>query len=325
MQAVTFDTPGKPAEILQINELPLPVPQPGEVRMKVGMASINPSDLMFAQNMYGIRPVFPSSRAGFEGMGVVDACGEGVNIPLGTRASFTAIGAWAEYVNTTAKSLIPVPDAMPDEIATQLFVNPFTAYAMVLESGVQSGEYLMLSAAGSAFGKMVIQVCKMKGIKTIGTVRRPDLVDDLKALGADEIINTAEENPVKRVKEITGGKGVSCILEAVSGPSAAQILPCLAQNGKMMIYGALSLEDIPLNAGLLIFKGISLKGFWLTDWVKNANPEHRKEVFEQVVKLLTDGTIQLPVEAIYSLSDIKKAVIHADAEGRSGKILLRVA
>jgi NADPH:quinone reductase-like Zn-dependent oxidoreductase len=325
MKAITFEAPGTPSEILQINELPLPEPQPGEVRMKVKMASINPSDLMFVQNKYGIRPVFPAARAGFEGVGVVDACGEGVQIALGTRAAFTTVGVWAEYAIAPAKSLIPVPDNMPDAVATQVVVNPFTAYAMVLESGVQPGDYLMLSAAGSAFGKMVIQVCKMKGIKTIGTVRRPDLIADLKALGADEIINTATENPVKRVKEITEGKGVACILEAVAGPSAAQLLPCLAQRGKMMVYGALSLADMPVNAGVLIFKEISIQGFWLTGWIRDAKPEHRKEVFGNVVKLLADGTIQLPVEAVYNLEDIKKAVIHADQEGRTGKILLRVS
>jgi NADPH:quinone reductase-like Zn-dependent oxidoreductase len=323
MKAVFFDTPGKAADVLKLREVALPEPQAGEVRLQVKMASINPSDLMFVQNMYGIRPVFPASRAGFEGVGIVDACGEGVQIPIGTRAAFTAVGAWGEYVTTSAKSLIPVPDAMTDEYATQLFVNPFTAYAMVLESGVQPGDYLMLSAAGSAFGKMVIQVCKMKGIKTIGTVRRPDLIAQLKALGADEIINTTEENPIKRVKEITEGKGVACILDAVAGPTAAQLLPCLSNKGRMLVYGALSLSDIPVNAGLLIFKEISIQGFWLTSWMKTAKPEHRKEVSENVVKLLASGAVQLPIEAVYSLEDFKKAVLHADQEGRSGKVVIQ--
>jgi NADPH:quinone reductase-like Zn-dependent oxidoreductase len=325
MKAICFDTPGQPAEILQLCDIALPEPKAGEVRLKVLLASINPSDLMFVQNMYGIRPVFPASQAGFEAVGLVDACGEGASIPLGTRVAFTTIGTWAEYAIAPAKSLIPVPEAMSDETAAQLFVNPFTAYAMVLESGVQAGDYLMLSAAGSAFGKMVIQICKKKGIKTIGTVRRADFVEELKTLGATEIINTAVENPVKRVKEITDGKGVACILEAVAGPAAAQLLPCLAYKGKMLVYGALSLSDIPVNAGVMIFKELSIQGFWLSGWMKNAHPEHRKEVFEQVTAMLSDGSTQLPVEAIYPLTAIHKAVTHAAQEGRSGKILVRVA
>jgi NADPH:quinone reductase-like Zn-dependent oxidoreductase len=323
MKALCFETPGLAQDILSIQELPTPAPGPGEVRMKVIYSPINPSDLMYVQNMYGIRPVFPQAKAGFEAVGTVDACGEGVDIPLGTRASFTGIGVWAEYVLTSAKSLIPVPAEMSDEVAAQLFVNPYTAYAMVLESGVQPGQYLMLSAAGSAFGKMVIQICKQKGIKTIGTVRRNDLVDDLKALGADEIINLAEESVTRRVKAITNGEGVPCILDAVAGPSAANLLPCLAHGGRMLVYGALSLQDIPVSAGLLIFKSIRIEGFWLTTWMRSASREQRKEVSENVIRYLADGTCTLPVEAIYSLDDFKDAVLHAAAEGRSGKILIK--
>lgn len=322
MKAVIFEKAGLPSDILEVQEVPIPEPKAGEVRMKVISSPINPSDVMFVQNLYGIRPVFPSG-AGFEGVGIVDAVGEGVSIPLGTRASFTSIGAWSEYAISQAKSIIPVPPQMTDDVAAQLFVNPFTAYAMVLDSGVQPGEWLMLTAAGSAFGKMVIQVCQLKGIKTIGTVRRPDMIDELKALGATEIINTSEESVTRRVKEITGGQGVKCILEAVAGKTAAQVMPCLANGGKMLVFGSLSIEDIPVNAGTMIFKEITLKGFWLTTWMKTANPDERKEVFENVIKLLASGEIKLPVEAVYSIQDIKQAVEHSVAEGRTGKILVK--
>ena len=324
MQAVCFEAPGQPSDILHLREVALPEPKPGEVRLKVLMASINPSDLMFVQNMYGIRPVFPASRAGFEAVGLVDACGEGVETAPGTRVAFTAVGTWAEYAIAPAKSLIPVPDQMSDETAAQLFVNPSTAYAMVLESGVQPGDYLMLSAAASAFGKMVIQICRKKGIKTIGTVRRPDFIEELKALGATEIINTATENPAKRVKEITEGRGVPCILEAVAGPAASQLLPCLSYKGKMLVYGSLSVSDIPVPTGLMIFRELSIQGFWLSGWLKNAKPEHRREVFSNVTAILSEGGVQLPVEAVYSLEEVQRAVAHAAQEGRLGKVLIRV-
>jgi NADPH:quinone reductase-like Zn-dependent oxidoreductase len=285
--------------------------------------TINPADLMFVQNLYGIRPILPSP-AGFEGVGVVDAVGEGVTLPIGMRVSFTSIGAWAEYAITQAASVIPVPGEMPDEVAAQLFVNPFTAYAMVLESGVKEGEWLMLTAAGSAFGKMVIQICKRKGIKTIGTVRRPDMIDELKALGATEIIDMATENVTRRVKEITEGKGVKCILEAIAGKAAAAVLPCLSQGGKMLIYGSLSIEEIPINAGILIFKEATLQGFWLSTWLKRASATDKKEVFSTVIQLLATGEAQLPTEASYSLDQIGEAVEHAQREGRKGKILIKI-
>jgi NADPH:quinone reductase-like Zn-dependent oxidoreductase len=276
---------------------------------------------MFIQNMYGIRPQLPS-RAGFEGMGMIDALGEGVNLPMGKRVSFTTIGSWSEYVVVHVGAIIPVPDQMSNETAAQLFVNPFTAYAMVQATGVQPGEWLMLTAAGSAFGQMVIQLCKMKGIRTIGTVRRNEGIAGLKSMGADEILNTEEDKLPRRVMEITEGKGVKAVLEAVGGKTAATALQCLAYGGTMYVYGALSLENIPVNSGLMIFKSLNIKGFWLTDWMRRTDANLRKEVQDTVIELLASRKIILPVEAIYPLSEITKAVTHADSPGRTGKIML---
>lgn len=322
MKTLRFTQPGPPADVLHLTDADLPQPGPGEVRLRVLAAPINPSDLMFVQNQYGIRPQLPSG-AGFEGVGVVDALGEGVNLHLGQRVSFTTVGAWSEYVVVAAKTLVHVPEGVSDDAAAQLFVNPFTACAMIRESGVQPGDWLLFTASASAFGKLVIQFAKQRGIRTIGTVRRPNFIDELKALGADEIIDVSQESVTRRVKEITDGKGVACILEAVAGKTAAQVLPCLRNGGTMLVYGALSLEEMPINAGLLIFKTISVKGFWLTTWMREATPEARREVAETVLSSLASGAVQLPVEASYPLDQIVEAVRHAEREGRGGKILVK--
>lgn len=321
MRSVLFEETGKLPVVLQVQDLPLPTPKPGEVRIRVLASPINPSDTMFIQNMYGIRPQLPS-RAGFEGMGVIDALGDGVKLPVGAKVSFTTIGSWSEYVVVHAGTIIQVPDQMENETAAQLFINPFTAYAMVQATGVQAGEWLMLTAAGSAFGQMVIQLCKVKGIRTIGTVRRNQGVAELKSLGADEILNTEEDKLSKRVMEITEGKGVKAVLDAVGGKTGALALQCLAYGGTMYVYGALSLENIPVNSGTMIFKSLTIKGFWLTDWMRRADESMRKEVQETVIELLASKKIVLPVEATYPLSDIQKAVAHADSTGRTGKIIL---
>ena len=323
MKSIVFEQTGKPADILKATEVATPEPGPNEVRVKVIASPINPSDIMFVQNLYGIRPQLPSG-AGFEGVGVVDALGEGVQMRTGMRVSFTSIGTWSEYAIAHQRSLIPVPDAMSDEVAAQLFVNPFTAYAMVQDSGVKEGGWLMLTAAGSAFGKMVIQLCKMRGINTIGTVRRDDLNDELKALGLTEVVNTESENLAARVKQITGGNGVACVLDAVGGHTATEALKCLGKGGTMLIYGLLSLQDPSINAGLLIFRELTVKGFWLTDWMRRVDSQTRQEVAQNVISLLASGKIQLPVEATYSLDQIVEAVEHADRHGRWGKILVKL-
>lgn len=322
MKSIVFDQVGKPTEILKAVDVALPEPGPNEVRIKVIASPINPSDIMFVQNLYGIRPQLPSG-AGFEGVGVVDALGEGVQMQPGTRVSFTGVGTWSEYAIAHQRALTPVPDAIPDDMAAQLFVNPFTAYAMVQDSGVPEGGWLMVTAAGSAFGKLVIQLCQMRGIKTIGTVRHNNLNDDLKTLGLTEVINTETDNLTARVKQITDGTGVACVLDAVGGHTATEALKCLAKGGTMIIYGLMSLQDPTLNAGLMIFRELTVKGFWLTDWMRRVDSQTRQEVANQVISLLSSGKIQLPVEASYSLDQIAEAVDHADRPGRWGKILVK--
>jgi len=322
MKRIVFQTPGKPADILNVEEVEKPTPGPDEVLIKVLASPINPSDTMFVQNLYGIRPQLPSP-AGFEGVGVVAAVGENAQVTIGTRVSFTGIGAWGEYITTNHRTLIPVPDIMPDNVAAQLFVNPFTAVAMVEESGVKPGEWLMITACASALGKMVIQICQMRGIKTIGTVRRDDLNDDLKALGVTEIINTTTEDMAKRTQEITQHKGVKAVLECVGGDTASEAVKCLGRGGVMLIYGLLSLKNPKVDIGLMIFKELTLKGFWLTDWMRRVEPATRMRVGQEVIQLLSTGQVQMPIEASYGLDDIKQAVAHADAPGRWGKILIK--
>ena len=322
MKTIQFDRIGKPAEILNVIEKDLPQPGPGEVRIRVGASPINPSDIMFVQNLYGIRPQLPSG-AGFEGMGVLDAVGEGVALQVGQRVSFTGVGAWSDYAIAHHKSLIPVPDEMTDEVAAQLFVNPFTAFAMVEEANVPAGGWLMLTACASAFGKMAIQLCHRRGIKTIGTVRRNDLNDELRALGLTEIINTETDNMAARVKQITDGQGVACVLDAVGGHTASEALKCLGKGGTMLIYGLLSMQDPTLNAGLMIFRELTIRGFWLTDWMRRVDAKTRQRVAGEVIGMLASGQIKMPVEATYPLAEIARAVTHADAPGRWGKILIK--
>ncbi len=321
MKSVQFKAAGEPAEVLEVVEIPIPDAGAGEIRIKVLARNINPSDIMFVRGLYGIMPQYPSS-AGFEAVGTVDANGEGVDMEVGTRVIFSAVGTWQEFVVVPAKTVIPAPVHMPDEVACQAFVNPFTAYAMVQESGLQAGQYLLITAGGSAFGKMVLSVCKKKGIHTICTVRRDDQKGALKALGATEVVNTETEKLAKRVHEISQGKGADCCFDAVGGKLGAQALNSLAYKGTMYVFGLLSLENIPLNSGIMIFKSLVVKGFWLSDWMANLTKERRMEAVKEVLTMLTTAEMPADVEARYTLDEVKKAVVHADAPGRTGKIIL---
>ncbi len=322
MKAAQFDNIGLATEVIKVVDLPTPEPAPGEVRIKVTKANIIPADIMIIRGMYGLRPQLPQI-GGFEGTGVIDACGEGVEMPAGSGVIFTAQGAWCQYVCVPANTVIPKPPVMSDDVACQAFVNPFTAYGMLMEADLKEGDWLLLTAAASAFSKFVIQLAAQRGINVIGTVRRDEQKQQLLDLGAKAVINEkTETNFFKAVKGATEGAMVTAAFDAVGGPLGDKVLNTLQMNGKMFVYGLLSLQPIPLNSGLLIFKNLTVKGFWLSTWMANLSHEERMTIIPEVLTMLTKQELKADVEAYYGIDDIIKAIEHMEAPGRSGKILL---
>jgi NADPH:quinone reductase-like Zn-dependent oxidoreductase len=322
MIAVQFESLGLPQEVLEIKEIAKPSPQNGEVLIKVTACNINPSDVMFIRGLYGIRPELPSV-AGFEAAGVVEAVGEGADFQMGAKVVFTNIGVWQEYVSVDARTVIPIPNDVPDEVACQLFVNPLTAYGMLETSGLKKGDFLILTAAASAFSKFVIQLCQEKGIKTIGTVRHDNQKEMLTKLGCDHVINTESESVTRTILSVTQGKGAQAAFDAVGGELGMKVASALRNGGTMFVYGLLSLQNIPLNSGILIFKDITIKGFWLTTWFAGLDGEKRKEAIKFLMERFLTGKLNAPVEKTYHLQDVLQAIEDFEKPGRAGKIILK--
>lgn len=320
MKELLFKQTGLPLEVLELVESPIPTPKPHEVLIRVTARNINPSDIMFVQGMYGITPKLPSS-AGFEASGVVEKSDEAEKVKSGTRVIFTAIGTWREYLCLPAAMVIPVPDGMPDEVACQAFVNPMTAFGMIEKSELKAGEWLLITAGASAFGKFAIQMAKAKGINVAATVRHDSQKEVLKSLGADLVINTETEKIQKVVPEKTDG-GVHVIFDAVGGVLGAKALACLRAKGRMMVFGALALENMPINSGLLIFKDLKIEGFWLSTWIEEMNETDRGKVFRTVFGFLMNDNSKIDISGKYPLNDFKAALEAYQQPGRNGKILL---
>lgn len=320
MKAVLFEQIGLPQEVLQLKEIEKPSPGPGEICIKVSKANILPADGMFIRGMYGIRP-HPPQIGGFEACGVVDSCGEGVDMPKGSQVIFTQQGVWAEYVCVAAKTVLPQPPNMSDQVATQAFINPMTAYGMLIKADLEEGDFLLITAAASAFSKFVIQFAAKRGINVIGTVRRDEQKDELLALGAHTIINEQTENLYKAVKAATEGVMAKSAFDAVGGELGDKVLNCLQQDGLLQVYGLLSLKPIPLNSGLLIFKGLRVQGFWLTSWFMSLSGDERRSIIPKVFGMLATNELKADVEAEYKLDEWEKAISHMEGPGRKGKIL----
>ncbi len=317
MKQVVFHETGLPENVLQLEEIETPTPKEGEALIRITARNINPSDMMFVQGLYGITPKLPSS-AGFEASGVVE---ESATFPKGTRVLFTSVGTWKEYTCVPDAGLIPIPDGMTDKVACQAFVNPVTAYGMLETSGLQKGGSLLITAGASAWGKVVIQLAAMRGIHVIATVRQADQKQTLLDLGATAVIDVATDSLTKKVREVFP-EGVDYVFDAVGGDQGAKALNCLKTGGKMLVFGLLSQEPIPLNSGVLIFKKLSVEGWWLSSWWEELGTAGIQKALKAVFSLLLSQEIKLDIQATYPLEQFKEAIIAYQTPGRTGKILL---
>lgn len=324
MLSVVFEKFGEPAEVLSIKEAEMPEPGPGQALIRMKARPINPSDLYTVRGLYGMLPKLPAVP-GYEGMGVVEKLGDGAGpFKVGQRViPFGVVGTWQEYVIASLMQMVPVPDPVSDASAAQFVVNPLTAWIMISEElSVKPGEWLLQTAAGSTLGRVVLQLARLRGFKTINIVRRRNQVEELKQLGADEVIATEDENIVERVMSITEGKGVSYAIDAVGGKTGADVERSLANRGVMIVYGLLSLEPTPIDVRHMIFRSSTVRGFWLSEWFKSADPQKQQSIAMELMMLMAKGDVAPPVEAEYELKDVLKAVKHSEEPGRSGKVLL---
>ncbi|WP_306422298.1 zinc-dependent alcohol dehydrogenase family protein [Algoriphagus sp. AGSA1] len=324
MKEVIFEETGRAMDVLKVREAPIPEPKPLEVQIEVKARNINPSDLMFIRGRYGVKPDLPSS-AGFEAAGIVSKADAEGKFPVGTRVMFTSqgtnMGTWREYITLPVRQVFPMPEGMSFEVACQAFVNPVTAVAMVNRSGLKAGDWLLVTAGASAFGKFAIQVARSKGINVVCTVRHDEQKAYLTEFGAQLVVNTEKEDLKQAISTIVAD-GVSAVFDAVGGELAANALSCIRPLGKMFVFGVLSMQDLPLNTGLLIFKEITIEGFWLSSLLKRINDEERAKLYQETQGFLMRNDTRAEVAEKFPLTEVKAAIEAYNKPGRNGKILL---
>jgi NADPH:quinone reductase len=327
MKAVVCEKWGDPDEVLQLRDIPLPVPKRGEVRVRMLASPVNPSDVMTIRGQYGRQPPLPATP-GFEGVGVVEA-GSGLlaRRVMGRRVAVLngVTGNWQEHVVIPARQAVPVPDGIDDEQAASFFVNPASALIMtryVLR--VQAGEWLLQTAAGSALGRMVIRLGQRYGFRTLNVVRRSEQADEIRRAGGTAVIATDSESLPERVSALTEGQGVPYALDAVGGATGSAAVGTLARGGRMLVYGRLSGEPLTLDAITLLVGQKRVEGFWLSEWVRDQNLFTMLLLFRRLGRMIGDGALATEPGTSFPLDQVREAVRQASVPGRRGKILLRI-
>lgn len=322
MHNVQINAFGKPWEVIETVGLSDPgSPGAGEIVVDMEFSPINPSDLVLMRGLYGVKPQLPSP-VGYEGVARVTKIGSGVTgLKEGDRVVFPrGTTTWLTRSKIKADGLFALPANADPQQLSMLMVNPPTAYLMLTEYvALKKGDWVIQSAGNSAVGRAVIAIARQMGIHTVSVVRRPELVEELKKLGADVVL---VEGPdlAKRVREATDKAKIMLALDSVGGAGLMPLNDCLANGGTLVAYGVMSGGPGPFFTAPNIFRDLTLKGFWLLNWF-NKNPARIVEVQKKMAGWIADGTIYTPVEATYPLTESKAAISHA-AKG-TGKILFK--
>ncbi|AGT06773.1 NADPH:quinone reductase Zn-dependent oxidoreductase [Corynebacterium glutamicum MB001] len=324
MRAITHNTFGDPADVLQITEKEIPTPGPGQVRIQVTLATIHNHDLWTVKGSYGFVPDLPAA-AGTEAVGIVDALGEGVEgLQVGQRvASGTSFGIWAEYALVDASGLIPVPEQLSDESAAQLVAMPFSAISLLDFLDMKPGEWLIQNSANGAVGRMLAQLAESRGIHVVGLVRRDAGVQELAAQNISGVVSTETPGWEKQVEDITGGASIAVALDSVGGSSAADLVKLLGEGGTLVSFGAMGNPIMEIPSGPVIFKHITVKGFWGSKVSREMPAEKKTQLFGELIARILDGTLTLPVDSTFDAADIVSAVRASSEPGRAGKVLIR--
>jgi trans-2-enoyl-CoA reductase len=205
-----------------------------------------------------------------------------------------------------------------------LKINPITAWRMLHDFvELHPGDWVIQNAANSAAGRAVIAICRELGFRTVNVVRRPELIDQLRAEGGDVVLLDNDELR-EVVAEATDGAPIRLALNAVGGESALRLAKVVAPEATIVTFGAMSLQPLRIPNGLLIFKNLHFTGFWVNKWYEQATAAERAETFARIFDLAQRGLLETKIEHTYSLTDFREAIARAGHGQRAGKIVFRI-
>ncbi|HXC92135.1 MAG TPA: zinc-dependent alcohol dehydrogenase family protein [Stellaceae bacterium] len=322
MKKVEITDYGTPENVARCVEAPdVGAPGPGEIVFDVLAFPINPADISFCRGNYRLHPPLPATP-GAECVGRVAAVGAGVgDIRPGDLVVNMQRENWVQRRRVRADDAIPLPSGLDLAQAAMLRINPATALLLLDDHvALKPGDWVIQDVANSAVGRHLIVLAKAKGVRTLNVVRRDDVSDELKALGADVVL-TDGPDLAQRAQQATGGAPIRLGIDAVSGEACKRIADSVADGGVVVSYGSMSGADLVISRAAL-GRGITLKAFMLGDGLAKRPREQVRAIYAELAAKLRDGVLKAPVDATYPIDDIKAALAHAQRGHRNGKVLV---
>jgi len=319
-KAVRYHKQGAP-EVMQYEDVEVGDPGQGQIRIKHTAIGVNFVDTYQRSGLY---PMQLPQVAGNEGAGVVDAVGAGVaDVKAGDRVTYTGLpGSYCEKRLVPADRVVKLPQGISDEQAASMLLKGLTVHYLIYSTyPVKKGETVLWHAAAGGVGLIACQWLKSLGVTTIATAGSDEKTALAKAHGADHVINYSKEDWVKRVKDLTGGKGVPVVYDGVGKATWDGSLDCLRPRGLMVSFGNASGAVAPVNLGILSTKG----SLFVTRPTLATHIASRSDLVERssaLFDIVSSGKVKIETTKKYKLADAQQA--HRDLEGRktTGSVVL---
>jgi NADPH:quinone reductase-like Zn-dependent oxidoreductase len=315
---------GEPSDVIKLNTVDEPALGPEDVLISMEAAPINPSDFLLVRGEYGIKPIFPFSL-GSEGVGRVIKTGSKLDGALkGKRVLILPTyeqGTWADQVVVPIRNCVPLSEKADPLQLAMIGINPATAYLLLHRYvSLMPGDWIGQTAANSAMGQYIIAFAKLAGVKTLNVVRRKDAAEQVRQFGGDRIVLQGD-NLHKDIEEALAGKKLSLVLDTLGGTPAGELAKSLKTGGSIVSFAFQN--GYPTLSPDFLFHNISLHGFWLINWIRNAPRTEIQEIYQKLSDFVVDRSLSATVQQVYPLEQFKEAIEHSLKSNRSGKILFK--
>ena len=314
-----------PPETLAVETVDPPELGPGEVRIAVAAVGVNFPDLLLIEGKYQVRPPFPFSP-GLECAGTVTELGPDAEGPApGTRVlAYCSHGCMAEEVVTPADTVIPIPDAMPFDVAAAFPVVYGTGYhALVSRAALTEGETLLVLGASGGVGLSAVEIGKRLGANVIAAASSDEKLTLAQEHGADHLVNYGSEDLRERVKALTGGRGADVIYDPVGGDLFDKSMRCIAWNGRLLVIGFASGRIAEARTNVVLLKEMSVVG---VAWGAFAfrDPAANRAYFDELFRWYEAGALSPRISRCLPLEEAPAALEAFQARSVVGKQVLTV-
>ncbi|HEX5083147.1 MAG TPA: NADPH:quinone oxidoreductase family protein [Blastocatellia bacterium] len=305
--------------------IPVPEPNPGEIRIENRASALNFFDILMIQGKYQTKPPRPFTP-GSEVAGVVDAIGEGVTgLEIGDRVQAMATGGtYCEYSIASAEKTFRIPGSMSFEEAAAMIVTYQTSYfALTHRATIEPGEWLLVHAGASGVGSSAIQIGKTLGARVIATASNEEKTSFCLSQGAEYALNYSDPGWVNQVKQITNGRGADLIYDPVGGEIFDLSTKCVAPEGRLLVIGFAGGTIPSIAANRILLKNMSVVGVYWGGYLEHY-PEYMREAQEALFKMYEAGQIKPAVSQSFALADAVEALNALATRKTVGKVVLKI-